>query len=104
MSGRFIVLAAVIFGFGVLTTLALMDVGYFGIVAPHFRSWGGGQVLTDLVIMCVLACIWMGNDARESGLPVWPFVALTVFAGSFGPLLYLAAREMRRVASRPAMG
>ncbi|WP_218079704.1 DUF2834 domain-containing protein [Anthocerotibacter panamensis] len=71
-----------------------MDVGYFGIIEPHFRSWGGGQVLTDLVILAVLACIWMVRDARERGLTAWPFIVITLFAGSFGPLLYLVMREL----------
>ena len=38
MSGRLIALILVIAAFGALTTVALMDVGYVGILAPHFRS------------------------------------------------------------------
>ena len=102
MSGRLALLLIVTAGFSVLSVLALMDVGYFGIIEPHFRSWGGAQVFTDLVIVAVLACIWMSNDARERGLPAWPFIIITVFAGSFGPLLYLVARELRSTAKRPA--
>lgn len=102
MSGRFITLMVVIFGFGALSTLALMDAGYFGIIEPHFRSWGGAQVFTDLSILAILACIWMVKDASERALPAWPFVALTLIAGSFGPLLYLVARELRSTARRPA--
>ncbi len=102
MSGRSIILVLVLAAFGVLSTLALLDVGYFGILAPHFRSWGGAQVFTDLVIACLLACIWMRNDARERGLPAWPFILVTVFLGSFRPLLYLLVREMRATAARPA--
>ena len=99
MSGRFFTIVAVILGFGVLSALALMDVGYFGILAPHFRTWGGAQVFTDLVIVAVLSCMWMANDARASGLPAWPFIAITLVAGSFGPLLYLAMRELRAMKS-----
>lgn len=95
MSGRLLLLIVVIALFSVLTALALMDVGYLGILAPHFQSWGGGQVLTDLVIVCTLACIWMLADARTSGVNAWPFVAITLVAGSFGPLLYLVMREVR---------
>lgn len=95
MSGRLIVLVAVIAAFAVLTTLALADVGYFGIFAPHFKSWGEAQVLADLVILAVLACAWMVRDARARGLSPWPFVALTLVAGSFGPLIYLAVRAWR---------
>lgn len=100
MSARLVVLVSVIGGFALLTALALMDVGYFGILKPHFLSWGAGQVFADLVIALVLACIWMVNDARERGMSAWPFVAITLVIGSFGPLLYLVVREMRSTASR----
>lgn len=96
MNSRMIALAVVVVAFGVLTTLALMDVGFWGIIAPHFRSWGGAQVFTDLVIACVLACIWIVNDSGKRGLPAWPFLAITLVAGSFGPLLYLLTREVRQ--------
>jgi hypothetical protein len=92
MNGRVIALAIVIVAFGVLTTLALLDVGFWGILKPHFESWGGAQVFTDLVISCLLACIWMVDDARKRGKAAWPFVVLTLIAGSFGPLLYLLLR------------
>ena len=101
MSARLIVLVAVIAGFALLTALALMDVGYFGILKPHFLSWGAGQVFADLVIALTLACIWMVNDARERGMSAWPFVAITLVVGSFGPLAYLVMRELRSTARRP---
>jgi uncharacterized membrane protein YqjE len=94
MSARLLALFVVLVLFGALTAVALADVGYLGILEPHFRSWGAGQVLADLVILGLLACIWMVNDARQRGATVWPFVLLTLAAGSFGPLLYLLAREM----------
>jgi hypothetical protein len=102
MSGRFLTIALVIVLFAALTTLALLDVGYWGILAPHFRSYGGAQVFTDLVIMCVLGCIWMSADSRHSGISAWPFILLTFVLGSFGPLLYLAARELRGARALPA--
>ena len=102
MSGRLLVLIGVVAAFSVLSALALMDVGYLGIIEPHFQSWGGGQVFADLVILAVLAVIWMVKDARERGLSVWPFVVITIVAGSFGPLLYLIVRELRSTARRPA--
>ncbi|HBY61944.1 MAG TPA: DUF2834 domain-containing protein [Solibacterales bacterium] len=88
-------------GFGILTGLALREVGYWGIIAPHFRSWGAAQVFVDLVILAVLACLWMGKDASQRrSLPAGPFIALTILAGSFGPLLYLLLRELRRPPAR----
>jgi hypothetical protein len=102
MSGRLIALFAVIIGFGVLTAIALMDVGYVGIIAPQFRSWGAAQVLADLVIVALLACIWMYDDARSRGVSPWPFIAITLVAGAFGPLTYLVMRELRAPARRPS--
>jgi len=102
MSTRFVLLIVVTALFGVLSALALMDVGFWGILEPHFQSWGGGQVLADLVILALLSCFWMRNDARERGGNAWPFVAITLIAGSFGPLLYLVLRELRSGARKPA--
>ena len=98
MSSRLLILAVVIAGFGALTGAALLDVGYWGIIEPHFKSWGAAQVLTDLVILALLSCVWMVRDAKERSLPAWPFVAITLAAGSFGILFYLMVRELRRPA------
>lgn len=95
MTKSLAVLIAVMAAFGALSGIALADVGYFGIIEPHFRSWGAAQVFTDLVIVCALAAVWMVVDARSRGANPWPFVALTLVAGSFGPLAYLAWRELR---------
>ena len=95
MTIRLIGLVAVILCFGLLSTFALMDAGYVGIITMHFRSWGGAQVFADLVILAILACRWMRRDAPAHGLPAWPFIAITLVAGSFGPLIYLAVREMQ---------
>ena len=102
MSGRMLVLIGVFASFSVLTGLALMEVGYFGLLEPLFKSWGGGQVLADLVIACLLACIWMAKDAKKRGVSAWPFIAITLVLGSFGPLLYLLAREWNPRSSVPA--
>jgi uncharacterized membrane protein YqjE len=89
------ILVAVTVAFAVLTAVALADVGYLGIFEPHFRSWGAAQVLADLVILAVLSCVWMAADSRRSGVPAWPFVLITLLAGSFGPLLYLIVRARK---------
>lgn len=95
MSNRLLVLLVVIGLFGALTAIALAEVGLVGIFAPISQSWGVAQVFVDLVILAVLACFWMVSDARERGLPAWPFVVVTVLAGSFGPLFYLVLREVK---------
>ena len=64
-----------------------------GIIAPHFRSTGAGQVFADLIISLILAMIWMAHDAKRLGRNPWPWIALTLAAGSFGPLVYLLMRK-----------
>jgi hypothetical protein len=99
MSNRLLLLALVLAAFGALSAIALGDVGYWGILAPHFRSWGAAQVFADLVILAGLGCAWMVGDARARGVKAWPYVALTLVGGSFGVLLYLVQRERSRAAA-----
>lgn len=79
--------------FGALSAAALWQHGYFGIFALHFQTFGGAQVLTDLVIALVLVMVWMWRDAKASGRNIWPWIAITLAFGSFGPLLYLLTRR-----------
>lgn len=95
MTIRLVFLAIVVLAFGSLSAIALANVGLWGIIQPHFRSWGGAQVFTDLVIMGLIAIYWMIRDARTHRVAAWPFVVLTLALGSFGPLLYLIVRELR---------
>ena len=79
--------------FGSLTAMALWQHGYWGIIAPHFQSFGAGQVLADLVIALTLAMIWMWRDAKATGRNPWPWIVATLALGSFGPLIYLLTRK-----------
>ena len=79
--------------FGALSAIALWKHGYWGIIAPHFQSFGAGQVLADLVIALTLAMVWMWHDAKATGRPVWPWIVITLALGSFGPLFYLLTRK-----------
>lgn len=93
MSMRLLSLVIVLVLFGALSAVALADVGYVGLLTPHFQSWGGAQVLADLVILALLGCGWMVQDARARGASAWPYVVLTLVGGSFGVLVYLLVRE-----------
>ena len=72
--------------FGVLSAVAVWHQGYVGIFSGQFQTWGGVQVLADPAIALTLVLVWMWRDAQASGGNVWPWVVLTLVAGSFGPL------------------
>lgn len=102
MNGKSLLLIAVLLAFGALSARALLDHGYIGIFSFHFTSTAGMQVITDLVIVCALAMIWIVVDARRSGRMALPYLLLTLTAGSFGPLLYLLIGELGRRAEKTA--
>lgn len=87
--------------FGLFSTYVLYVHGYMGLWQSGFTNLATLQILCDLVIACLLLCTWMLADAPKHGLSAMPYVLITLAAGSFGPLLYLIRREMRRAA--PAM-
>lgn len=99
-----VVLGLITLDFAALTVYSIMEVGYLGLFEYQFATSAGWQVLADLVIVCVLAMAWMIADARRSGRTVWPYLLLTVFGGSFGPLLYLLVGLLgSRAATRPVL-
>lgn len=79
--------------FGALTAVALWQHGYWGIIAPHFQTFGAGQVFADLVIALTLVMVWMWSDAKATGRNIWPWIVVTLVLGSFGPLFYLLTRK-----------
>ena len=79
--------------FGAFSAWVVTQVGYIGIFEYHLHSPAGWQVIADLVIACVLLLCWIVPDAKSKGRNVWPFVGLTLFLGSIGPLAYLATQK-----------
>lgn len=100
MNWKTAILVVILLDFAALTGWAIYEVGYIGLFAAGLAGPGALQVLTDLVIMGGLLCIWMVGDARARDINPWPFIVITVFAGSFGPLLYLLVRS-RQTATQP---
>ena len=84
-----ILLIVILLAFTALTVLALMHHGVTGIFSHQFANFAGMQVFLDLVIALALFLVWMWRDARASGRNPWPWLLLTLVAGSFGPLVYL---------------
>lgn len=56
------------------------------------------QVVIDLYLMAVLACVWMYRDTRQRGrslASLVPYVLLTAVFVSVGPLLYIVVKGFR---------
>ena len=87
------ILVLILIPFSVLSAIALWQHGYWGILAPHFQTFGAGQVLADLVISLTLVSAWMWRDAKAKGRTLWPWLVATLVLGSFGPLVYLLTRK-----------
>jgi len=96
MNWRVIVLLVVLADFLAFTGYVLVEHGYIGLWRAAFANLATMQVLFDLVVVGLLAAVWIVQDSRRRGWNPWPFVVLTVAAGSVGPLLYLIRREWRR--------
>lgn len=95
---RTILLALVFAAFGAYSLWVTLQIGYLGIWQAGFANAGSTQITLDLIIACAIAAGWMVQDARRNGRNPWPFVAITVVGGSFGPLLYLLLRHWRKAA------
>jgi hypothetical protein len=72
-----------------ITTVAIWKEGLAGIFAAITLSYGSMQIFMDLVIALTLVMVWMWRDAKNAGRNIWPWIGITLAAGSFGPLLYL---------------
>ena len=102
MSQRRLIALVLLIPFSALTLYALAEVGYVGILDYHRHSPAGWQVFADLVVALLLVFVWLIPDARRHGRNPWPWLAVTLFLGSFGPLLYLVTEP--RSASDTADG
>lgn len=93
MNRKQIVLAVITFDFVCLTAWAVVEHGYIAIFANIFQDLATIQVGVDLVLALGMVAAWMWTDAARHGLRVWPYLLMTPFLGSIGPLLYLLHRE-----------
>ncbi len=93
MSGRQILLWLVLVDFAALSVYAVVQHGYLGVFELALANWATRLLFADLCIALALIALWMVRDARARGASVWPYLAVTLFLGSAGPLLYLIRRE-----------
>lgn len=73
----------------------MFAIGYDGIWRDGLSAAGSRQILADLVVMALLSCLWLADDARRNGRRAAPWIVLTLTCGSFGPLLYLLLAPKR---------
>ena len=50
-------------------------------------------IVITLVLFAVLSAAALWHDAKANGRNIWPWIAVTLAFGSFGPLLYLLTRK-----------
>ena len=93
MTKPYLALAALL-SFSVYTgyTMLLAEQSLIDFGLGLMSSPDTAQVVIDLYLMAVLACIWMYRDARSKGktfIAVLPYVVLTAVFVCIGPLLYI---------------
>ena len=63
-------------------------VGIGGTVEALFANPVTRFVTAEVALCLVMLCVWMARDARQRGISVLPYVALTVMLGGPGALFY----------------
>ena len=96
--GKKILIAAVLADFTALSIYAVWQFGLVGLFEAVFANAATITAFVDLVIALSLVMIWMWQDARQRGVSALPYFAVTLVAGSVGPLLYLLLRPADRTA------
>ena len=98
------ILATVLVAFTVYSLGVVAAHGYTGFLELALAEAWAGQMLVDLVIALALFLTWMLRDARERGLPAWPYALGILTLGSIGALAYLVHRQARALRAPQAAG
>ena len=96
--GKKLLIAAVLADFTALSAYAVYEFGFVGLFEALFANTATITAFVDLSIALMLAMVWMWQDARKRGVSALPYCAVTLVAGSVGPLLYLLFRPAERTA------
>jgi hypothetical protein len=105
MKLRLFSVIAVFAAFTIYTTMVVLDYGYTGFLELAMTGGWAAQIFIDLCIALTLFAIWMIPDARERGIPAWPYFLAILTTGSVGALAYLVhrtAKEQSLAPSHPA--
>ena len=89
--------------FGAYSVWVIAGYGATGFLSLAAREPWAMQMLVDLVLACAFGIGWMIRDARPRGIATWPFIALTIAAGSIGLLVYVVRRGLAPATSPVAV-
>jgi hypothetical protein len=78
-----------------LTGVALYHHGYTSIFTNQLETYGGIQVLVDLIIASTIFIVWMWKDAKANGRNPLIWVILIAMSASIAMLLYLILYKSR---------
>ena len=92
MNPRQVGLSMVLVGFAALNGYCFYTFGTAGFLHAALANAATVAVFLDLLIALTMVAVWMVRDAAQRGAAVLPFLLLTLFLGSMGPLLYLLRR------------
>ena len=92
---RLALVSIVLVPFALFSTYVVATMGLTNLFEVSAREPWGMQMFLDIYIAISLFCVWMVKDARERGIPAWPYVIASLSAGSVGALAYLVHRELK---------
>jgi hypothetical protein len=96
--GMKLLIAFVLADFTALSVYAVWQLALVGLFDAVFANVATITAFVDLLIALSLVMVWMWQDARKRGVSALPYFAVTLLAGSVGPLLYLLLRPSERAA------
>jgi hypothetical protein len=99
-TGARIAVGVVLMLFADLNAYVLWQYGFMGFWELATANAATIAVMVDLTIALGFVTVWMWRDARRRGITLAPYLALTAFLGSVGPLLYVVVNG--RKAELPA--
>jgi hypothetical protein len=90
------ILLPVLFAFAAATAFAIQQHGYTAFLTYALVNEATELLFVDLSLSLILIAAWLVFDARRRGAHYIPYLALALFFGSVGPLLYLIVNWGRR--------